>query len=170
MDDRFQITFKILGVFLCLYIFLVGISGLSKSISGLTAPDDLSIGDMAQLKKIRLEDQNITKKKVWVKIISIEDDGKYKYEYKDSQDSLPIQGYTVKKNIKKVASANFLSATNSAFICLFIGVFATVLFQCSSTTTSLIVGMAGGGLITLTSAIPMVMGANIGTTVTNTLI
>ena len=52
MDDRFQITFKILGVFLCLYIFLVGISGLSKSISGLTAPDDLSIGDMIFLDKI----------------------------------------------------------------------------------------------------------------------
>jgi len=49
-------------------------------------------------------------------------------------------------------------------------VFATVLFQSSSTTTSLIVGMAGGGLIGLSSAIPMVMGANIGTTVTNTLV
>ena len=30
--------------------------------------------------------------------------------------------------------------------------------------------MAGGGIIDIPSAIPMVMGANIGTTVTNTLI
>ena len=170
MDDRIQISFKVLGVFLCLYIFLVGISGLSKSISGLTAPEHLTAGDMAQLKKITLGEENTTKKKVWVKIISVEDDGRYGFEYKETKDSLPIKGYTIKKNIKKVASANFISATNSAFICLFIGVFATVLFQSSSTTTSLIVGMAGGGLITLTSAIPMVMGANIGTTVTNTLI
>ena len=143
MDDRIQIAFKVLGVFLCLYIFLVGISGLSKSISGLTAPEHLAAGDMAQLKKITLEEENITKKKVWVKIISVEDDGRYGFEYKETKDSLPIKGYTIKKNIKKVASANFISATNSAFICLFIGVFATVLFQSSSTTTSLIVGMAG---------------------------
>ena len=54
MDDRIQISFKVLGVFLCLYIFLVGISGLSKSISGLTAPEHLNTGDMAQLKKITL--------------------------------------------------------------------------------------------------------------------
>ena len=42
---------KIILVFICLYIFLVGISGLSKSIGGLTTPSELSIGDMAQLKK-----------------------------------------------------------------------------------------------------------------------
>ena len=56
---------KIILVFICLYIFLVGISGLSKSIGGLTTPSDLSIGDMAQLKKqtLTINGQEIIKKK-----------------------------------------------------------------------------------------------------------
>ena len=53
---------------------------------------------------------------------------------------------------------------------LFIGIFATVLFQSSSTTTSLIVGMVSSGSLTIASSIPMIMGANIGTTVTNTIV
>ena len=53
---------------------------------------------------------------------------------------------------------------------LFAGMFATVLVQSSSVTTSTIVGLVGGGVLPLESAIPMVMGANIGTTVTNTLV
>jgi len=52
---------------------------------------------------------------------------------------------------------------------LFVGVLATVLVQSSSVTTSTIVGLVGAGLISVESAVPMVMGANIGTSVTNTL-
>jgi len=156
---------------MCLYIFLVGISGLSKAIGGLTTPSELSIGDMAQLKKqtLVINGKNIKKKKIWVKIIEI-DNIKKKYTFEYSENNIKTIGETTKKNIKKVASSSFTNATGSKFISLFIGVFATVLFQSSSTTTSLIVGMAGGGLIGLSSAIPMVMGANIGTTVTNTLV
>ncbi|XP_060080597.1 sodium-dependent phosphate transport protein 2B-like [Ylistrum balloti] len=53
---------------------------------------------------------------------------------------------------------------------LMIGVLATVLLQSSSTTTSIIVTMVGSGIIPTKVAIPMVMGANIGTSVTNTLV
>ena len=49
------------------------------------------------------------------------------------------------------------------------GLLATVLVQSSSVTTSTIVGMVGAGTLPVTLAIPMVMGANIGTTVTSTL-
>ena len=63
-----------------------------------------------------------------------------------------------------------LITTSNPFIALFIGVFATVLFQSSSTTTSLIVGMVSSGSLTIVGAVPMVMGANIGTTVTNTIV
>ena len=63
-----------------------------------------------------------------------------------------------------------LTTTSDPFIALFIGIFATVLFQSSSTTTSLIVGMVSSGSLTITSSIPMIMGANIGTTVTNTIV
>jgi solute carrier family 34 (sodium-dependent phosphate cotransporter) len=52
---------------------------------------------------------------------------------------------------------------------LFVGVLATVLAQSSSVTTATIVGLVGGGLIGVDQAVPMIMGANIGTTVTNTL-
>ncbi|MGB7859812.1 MAG: Na/Pi symporter [Acidimicrobiia bacterium] len=49
------------------------------------------------------------------------------------------------------------------------GVLATVLVQSSSVTTATIVGLVGSGVLPVESAVPMVMGANIGTTVTNTL-
>lgn len=52
---------------------------------------------------------------------------------------------------------------------LIIGILATVLLQSSSTTTSIIVGLVGGGL-DVKQAIYMVMGANIGTSVTNTIV
>ncbi len=52
---------------------------------------------------------------------------------------------------------------------LFAGVLATVLVQSSSVSTSTIVGLVGAGTLTLPAAVPMIMGANIGTTVTNTL-
>jgi len=52
---------------------------------------------------------------------------------------------------------------------LFVGVLATVLVQSSSVSTSTIVGLVGAGTLTVPLAVPMIMGANIGTTVTNTL-
>ncbi|MGR5064174.1 Na/Pi symporter [Photobacterium sp. DNB22_13_2] len=52
---------------------------------------------------------------------------------------------------------------------LMIGLVATSLIQSSSTVTSIIVGLVAGGL-PVETAIPMVMGANMGTTLTNTLV
>ena len=52
---------------------------------------------------------------------------------------------------------------------LLIGILATSLVQSSSTTTSIVVGMVAAGLPVQT-AIPMIMGANIGTSVTNSLV
>lgn len=46
---------------------------------------------------------------------------------------------------------------------------ATALIQSSSTVTSIIVGLVAGGL-PVSIAVPMVMGANIGTTITNTIV
>tara|TARA_Y100000748_G_scaffold47237_2_gene35766 strand:- start:3942 stop:4940 length:999 start_codon:yes stop_codon:yes gene_type:complete len=65
---------------------------------------------------------------------------------------------------------SIFTTTSDPVIALFIGVFSTVLFQSSSTTTSLIVGMVSSGALGLAGAIPMIMGANIGTTVTNTIV
>lgn len=52
---------------------------------------------------------------------------------------------------------------------LVVGIVATALIQSSSTVTSIIVGLVAGGL-PVGIAIPMVMGANIGTTITNTIV
>ncbi|GMM84201.1 Na/Pi symporter [Pseudoalteromonas sp. MTN2-4] len=62
----------------------------------------------------------------------------------------------------------FSFATNP-FVALLLGALATALVQSSSTVTSVIVGLVAGGL-PISIAIPMVMGANIGTTITNTLV
>ena len=53
---------------------------------------------------------------------------------------------------------------------LFVGILATVLVQSSSVTTATIVGLVAFGTVPVEAAIPMIMGANIGTTVTNTLV
>jgi solute carrier family 34 (sodium-dependent phosphate cotransporter) len=58
---------------------------------------------------------------------------------------------------------------SSPLAALSAGILATVLVQSSSVSTATIVGMVGSGALTLGAAVPMIMGANIGTTVTNTL-
>ena len=106
MDKIYQTYLKIIGVILSLYLFLVGINGLSESIN----------------------------------------------------------------NMGEDFATNIISTTSNPFIALFIGILSTTIFQSSSTTTSLIVGMVSAGALTLTGAIPMIMGANIGTTVTNIIV
>jgi sodium-dependent phosphate cotransporter len=49
---------------------------------------------------------------------------------------------------------------------LAVGVLATVLVQSSSVTTSTMVALVGTGVLSVEAAVPMVMGANIGTSVT----
>ena len=53
---------------------------------------------------------------------------------------------------------------------LFIGLLGTVLVQSSSASTSVIVGLVASGALGVEAAVPMIMGANLGTTVTNTLV
>jgi len=105
-EGRYNTILKILVVFCTLYLFLVGIKGLSIGIKYLG-------GDFAK---------------------------------------------------------TVISTTSNPFVALFIGIISTAIFQSSSTTTSLIVGMVGGGALTLSGAIPMIMGANIGTTITNIIV
>ena len=78
-------------------------------------------------------------------------------------------GYSFKL-FGKEFSAKILKATDSAFVGLFIGILATTIVQSSSTTTSVIIGMVAAEAIGVRSAIFMVMGANIGTTVTAKLV
>ena len=58
---------------------------------------------------------------------------------------------------------------SNPIIALIIGIVATAAVQSSSTVTSVIVGMVAGGL-PMSIAIPMIMGANVGTSLTSTLV
>ncbi|MDU0356190.1 Na/Pi symporter [Paraglaciecola aquimarina] len=58
---------------------------------------------------------------------------------------------------------------SNPFAGLVIGTVATALIQSSSTVTAIIVGLVAGGL-PVSVAVPMVMGANIGTSITNTIV
>lgn len=53
---------------------------------------------------------------------------------------------------------------------LMIGVLVTVLVQSSSTSTSIVVSMVGSGIMDIKTSIPIIMGANVGTSVTNTIV
>ncbi len=64
----------------------------------------------------------------------------------------------------------FERATADPFAGLIIGIVVTSIVQSSSMTTSIVVAMAGAGTISLEHAVPIIMGANIGTTVTNTIV
>jgi sodium-dependent phosphate cotransporter len=74
------------------------------------------------------------------------------------------------KGFGKGFAENLIRTTSNPFVGLFIGILATSLVQSSSTTTSVVVGIVGAGGLTVGNAIPIIMGANIGTTVTNTLV
>ncbi len=66
------------------------------------------------------------------------------------------------------AQGLFDFATNP-LIGLFVGILVTAIIQSSSTTTTLVVTAVGTGMMPVSVAIPMIMGANVGTSVTNTL-
>jgi len=63
-----------------------------------------------------------------------------------------------------------ITTTSNPFVGLFIGILATSLIQSSGTTTSMVVAFVASGMLSVRSAIPIVMGANIGTTVTCALV
>lgn len=65
---------------------------------------------------------------------------------------------------------SILSVTYNPFISLFIGLLITAIIQSSSTSTSMIVAAVATGSLDFTNAVPMIMGANIGTTLTSTLV
>ena len=64
-------------------------------------------------------------------------------------------------------SVKLIQMTSNPFVGLVVGILSTSIVQSSSATTSVVVALVGGGSLTISNAIPIVMGANIGTTVTN---
>ncbi|MFT7487157.1 MAG: sodium-dependent phosphate cotransporter [Candidatus Paceibacteria bacterium] len=83
--------------------------------------------------------------------------------------AIQCMGGSIKLMGKETSEQLFQSVSNP-FAALSVGILATVLVQSSSTTTSMIVALVGSGEIPVENAVPMIMGANIGTTITNTLV
>ncbi len=74
------------------------------------------------------------------------------------------------KALGRQTAESLFSGLSNPFAGLAVGILATVLVQSSSVTTSTVVAMVGAGSLPLQYAVPMVMGANIGTSITNTLV
>ncbi len=83
--------------------------------------------------------------------------------------SIKLMGGSIKALGKGTASGLFDGVSNP-FAGLAVGILATVLVQSSSVTTATIVAMVGSGQMPIATAVPMIMGANIGTSITNTLV
>ena len=72
--------------------------------------------------------------------------------------------------LRQRIGASILSVATNPFIGLFIGLLLTAVIQSSSTSTSMIVALVGSGALSLPTAVPIVMGANVGTTLTSTVV
>ena len=60
--------------------------------------------------------------------------------------------------------------TSNRFIAVLVGIFVTGVIQSSSATTVMVVGFVNAGIMQLNQAIGVIMGANVGTTVTAQLV
>ena len=73
-------------------------------------------------------------------------------------------------NLKKIAGEKFETilnkATDNIFKGVLTGILITVAIQSSAATTVMVVGVVNAGILKLKNAIPIIMGANIGTTIT----
>lgn len=90
--------------------------------------------------------------------------------------SLDLMGASFKLFGKDFAKS-LVASTSNPFIGLFIGILATAIIQSSSTTTSIVVALVASGAYgvahdpsTISLAVFIIMGANIGTSVTSTIV
>ena len=84
--------------------------------------------------------------------------------------SIKMFGGTFKHFFKGDSKDLIVNATGNPLVSLLIGILATAIIQSSSSTTSIIVAFVGAGTLSVTAAVPMIMGANIGTSVTNIIV
>ncbi|GAB4232033.1 MAG: Na/Pi symporter [Ekhidna sp.] len=83
--------------------------------------------------------------------------------------SIGLMGLSI-GNLTGETSSMIFAAIENPFIGLFIGLLSTALLQSSSTTTSIVVAAVAAEAIHLSDAIPIIMGANVGTTLTSTIV
>jgi sodium-dependent phosphate cotransporter len=74
------------------------------------------------------------------------------------------------QHVGKVAAESIILATSNPFTGLFIGLLITAIIQSSSAVTSMVVALVASGSMTIEGAVPIIMGANVGTTITSTIV
>ena len=81
---------------------------------------------------------------------------------------------TLSTQLKKLSGSKLeqilTNVTDNAFKGLIVGFLITVATQSSATTTVLIVGLVNSGILKLRNSIPIIMGANIGTTMNSQIL
>ncbi|MFA7055142.1 MAG: Na/Pi symporter, partial [Acholeplasmataceae bacterium] len=85
--------------------------------------------------------------------------------------ALFLFGINLMSDSLKAAAGNNLKSiiektTNTPLKGILVGIILTVLIQSSSGTTALMIGLLRAGLMTLPQSVGLIMGANIGTTIT----
>ena len=89
--------------------------------------------------------------------------GIFFYGMKNMSEALQsVAGEVVKNSINRI--------TSNRFSAVLVGIVVTMLVQSSSVTTVMVVGFVNAGLMNLTQAIGVILGANIGTTITGWII
>jgi len=77
-------------------------------------------------------------------------------------------------NLKQISGGKLekilISVTDNKFKGLITGILITVATQSSSATTVIVVGLVNAEILKLRNAIPIIMGANIGTTITSQIL
>lgn len=77
-------------------------------------------------------------------------------------------------NLKKISGGKLekilLNVTNNVFKALLVGFLITVVTHSSAATTVIVVGLVGANILSLKNAIPIIMGANIGTTMNSQIL
>lgn len=77
-------------------------------------------------------------------------------------------------NLKQISGGKLekilISVTDNKFKGLITGILITVATQSSAATTVIVVGLVNAEILKLRNAIPIIMGANIGTTITSQIL
>lgn len=89
--------------------------------------------------------------------------------------ALFLYGMNMMSNGLELAAGNKMKTileklTSNRILGVLVGALVTAIIQSSSATTVMVVGFVNSGLMSLTSAVWVIMGANIGTTITGQLI
>lgn len=89
--------------------------------------------------------------------------------------ALFLYGMTMMSNGLELAAGNKMKSileklTSNRFLGVVVGALVTATIQSSSATTVMVVGFVNSGLMSLANAVWVIMGANIGTTITGQLI